>query len=193
MADERVVREHGRWSNAEVDPIVVVPYDPRWPAAFEAEAARIRAALPGLDVELTHVGSTAVPGLAAKPIVDIDLRLSRAEWPPVVVCDALATLGYVAWEDPPHHVGFVKGMPPFGDGRTHHVHVFAVAEPYAEHVQLRDHLRRDVEEARRYEALKRELAERFRADREAYTASKTAFVTGAPASRGARLLVRDGW
>jgi GrpB-like predicted nucleotidyltransferase (UPF0157 family) len=182
----RVGRKEGRWSNAGIDRIELVDYDASWPARFAAEAAAIREALPDdLLARLEHLGSTAVPGLAAKPIIDIGLAIEPAlGWGRVIT--PLASLGYLWWaENPrPDRMFFVKGMPPFGEGRTHHVHVLAPGVEFEGHLVFRDHLRRHAATARRYAELKRELAERFATDREAYTESKSAFV--------AEILAREG-
>jgi GrpB-like predicted nucleotidyltransferase (UPF0157 family) len=168
----------GRWENADLDPVVIEDYDPSWPVRFAAEAAALRRVLPAdLAPVLEHVGSTAVPGLPAKPIIDIDLRgPSTADWPRLTA--PLAALGYVPWEEPGHLL-FVKGMPPYGDRRTHHLHLFAHPEPYAERILFRDHLCAHSAEAERYAALKRELASRYATDREAYTEGKRTFITAA--------------
>ena len=158
-------------------PVAIVPYDPSWPTRFESEAAAIRAALgDGFPYTVVHVGSTAVPGLAAKPIVDILLEVpDRTRWPSLVA--RLATLGFVYWAENPDtsKMFFVKGMPPFGPRRTHHVHVHT-PEATATLIRFRDHLRAHPEDAARYAALKRELAERHPTDRDAYTKAKTEFV-----------------
>jgi GrpB-like predicted nucleotidyltransferase (UPF0157 family) len=91
-----VTHDGTRWSNAEQDRVEIEPYDPTWPARFEAEAAAIRAALGGgFAYEVLHVGSTAVPGLAAKPIVDIILEVpDRGRGPSLIV--PLGGLGFCA-------------------------------------------------------------------------------------------------
>lgn len=176
-----VAHDGARWSNAEEDRIVLMPYDAAWPARFEAEAARVGAALAdaGLGAfQLEHVGSTAIPGLAAKPIVDILVLADElARWPHAVA--PLEGLGYVYWADNPRRdrMFFVKGMPPFGTGRTHHVHV-RTREDAREVIAFRDHLRGSPDAAREYERLKRELEASHPTDRDAYTAGKTRFVAG---------------
>jgi GrpB-like predicted nucleotidyltransferase (UPF0157 family) len=173
----RVSHDGTRWSNAAVDRVAIVPYDVAWPARFEAEATAIRAALgAAFAYDAWHVGSTAVPGLAAKPIVDIVLAVpDRARWPSLVA--PLESLGYVHWAENPDttKMFFVKGMPPFGTGRTHHVHVHT-PEAAEVVVRFRDHLRAHPDDRRRYEALKHELAARHGDDRDAYTRAKTDFV-----------------
>nr|WP_298687470.1 GrpB family protein [uncultured Dongia sp.] len=162
-----------------MDEIEIVPYDANWRDLFAAEAARLRGALaPGLIIGLEHFGSTAVPGLAAKPIIDIliavpDLARARRQ-----MVEPLAELGYAFWADNPKtdRLFFVKGLPPAGTGRTHHIHI---AEPDAEpwrRLPFRDYLRAHPLDARRYEQLKRELAVRYATDREAYTAAKEDFI-----------------
>jgi GrpB-like predicted nucleotidyltransferase (UPF0157 family) len=181
MVDEgamsSVTHDGTRWSNAEQDRVEIEPYDPTWPARFESEAAAIRAALgDGFAYTVVHVGSTAVPGLAAKPIVDILLEIpDRTRWPSLVA--PLATLGFVHWAENPDtsKMFFVKGMPPFGSRRTHHVHVHT-PEASATLIRFRDHLRAHPEDAARYAALKRELAARHPTDRDAYTKAKTELV-----------------
>ena len=160
------------------DEIEIVPPDASWPAKFAAEAARLRAALPaGLIRSIDHIGSTAVPGLAAKPIIDIMLELtdfaSVGETVPV-----LEALGYAFWGDnpDPHHRFFVLGMPPFGTGRTHHVHIYELAATRERHLRFRDLLRTDPQAVVAYAALKHRLAAAHRSDREAYTRAKAAFI-----------------
>jgi GrpB-like predicted nucleotidyltransferase (UPF0157 family) len=126
-----------------------------------------------------HFGSTAVPGLRAKPIIDILLvHPQPALWPALI--EPLRKLGYVYWAENPRHdrMFFVKGMPPFGSRRTHHVHV-RVPEDAAAELRFRDLLRADHALAHSYEGLKEALATRHSADREAYTEGKTAFVAAA--------------
>jgi GrpB-like predicted nucleotidyltransferase (UPF0157 family) len=97
------VTHDGRtWSNADRDRVELVDYDPRWPALFEAEAGRIRAALSSiLAFTLEHFGSTAIPGLAAKPIIDIMLIApGQARWTHLV--DPIQSLGYVFWAENPY-------------------------------------------------------------------------------------------
>lgn len=156
------------------EPIVVADYDPSWPELFEQLARPVRAALADLDVEVDHVGSTAVPGLAAKPIVDIDVVVPTAD-AVVTAIERLRGLGYVYQGD--------KGIPgreaflwPPGSPRHHLYVVVAGGEPHAAHVAFRDRLRGEPETAARYATLKRELAERHGAERLAYTEAKSDFV-----------------
>lgn len=163
---------------APIDRIEIVTSDPRWPEAFATEAARIRAALHahGEPVAIEHIGSTAVPGLDAKPVIDILLiEPDTTRWPGLVA--PLQALGYVFWADNPRRdrLFFVKGMPPHGSGRTHHVHVRTPADAQRE-CAFRDRLRAHADDAARYAALKRELAAAHADDREAYTEGKTAFI-----------------
>ncbi|MBV9850914.1 MAG: GrpB family protein [Armatimonadetes bacterium] len=169
-----------------MDEIEIVSYDPRWPALFVAEAARIHAAVGGQLVALEHFGSTAVPGLSAKPVIDILVAVRSLVQARQEAVPALEALGYSYWRDnpDPHHMFFVKGLPPHGP-RTHHVHLVEVGSPdarltgedtFRDRLLFRDYLRAHPEEARRYEALKRDLAARFTTDREAYTDSKTDYV-----------------
>jgi len=160
-----------------MDEVTIVEYNPSWSLLFEQEAANIRQVLGNLVLTIEHIGSTAVPGLAAKPIIDLMVGVrSLADGQQAV--PALEALGYVYWrEDPrPGRMFFVKGMPPFGLQRTHHVHVVEAYEEFWERLLFRDYLRRHPDEAQRYEALKRDLAARFRTDRESYTNGKSEYI-----------------
>jgi GrpB-like predicted nucleotidyltransferase (UPF0157 family) len=162
-----------------MDDIDIVPYDPHWPVLFAQEAARLRATLADEPiVGLEHFGSTAIPGLAAKPIIDIlvavpSVSAARTRFPA-----KLRTIDYVFWSENPKtdRLFFVKGMPPYGEKRTHHVHVTEPAGEPWQRLAFRDYLRDHPEEAARYEALKRKLATEFKTDREAYTAAKSGYV-----------------
>ena len=161
------------------DSIEIVPYDPDWPAQFEAERARLASVLSSEPLEaIEHFGSTAIPGLSAKPIIDImigvpDVAAARRTFP-----ETLAALDYVFWADNPatDKLFFVKGMPPHGHRRTHHVHVCETSSDQWTRLLFTDYLRAHPEEAAAYEALKLDLARRFRGDREAYTSGKDDFV-----------------
>lgn len=155
-------------------PIVIEDYDPHWQGQFELLRARIAAALGPLAAAIEHVGSTAVPGLAAKPIIDIDVLLCSAADLPTAIT-RLATLGYQHRGDlgVPGRDAF---RPPPNDV-AHHLYV-CVPEclEYARHIRFRNYLRMHPEDARAYERLKRTLAVEFRNDRETYNQAKTEFV-----------------
>ena len=158
------------------DAIELSPADPNWPAAFAAERSRILPlfAVPPLLIE--HMGSTAIPGLPAKPVIDIlvlvaDLQSGRAAIP------ALEALGYSYWADNPDQTKLflVKGLPP-APRRTHHLHIYTDPDEVQRHLLFRNHLRSDTEARDAYLALKQDLAARYRDDREAYSNLKSAFV-----------------
>ncbi len=152
--------------------VFLASYDGTWPLAFEAEAARIERACEGLAIRLEHVGSTSVPGLSAKPIIDILAgRPPQAKAAPYV--SALKQLGY-EHKGPyglPGREYFRRGTP-----RSHHVHLVSWSSAlWRDHLAFRDHLRAHPEVARAYEALKRELAAVVD-DRHAYTDGKGPFI-----------------
>jgi GrpB-like predicted nucleotidyltransferase (UPF0157 family) len=161
-----------------MDEIKIVEYDPRWPGQFDQEAERLRASLPeGALTRVEHFGSTAVPGLAAKPVIDILVGVRSLAEARNTVVPALEPLGYAFWYDNPRmdRLFFVRGLPPNGP-RTHHVHVIEDGSPDWERLLFRDYLRAYPDERDRYARLKRDLAERHRDDREAYTEAKGAYV-----------------
>ena len=155
--------------------IVVVPYDSDWPMQFRAEAAKIAAIFGPELVSIHHIGSTSVPGLSAKPIIDI-MPLVRDIEEVELFNLAMLRLGY----EPRGELGipgrryFVKG----GDAqRTHHVHTYALDNPEVNrHLHFRDYLIAHPEEAQRYAALKTELARQFPHDIESYMAGKDSFI-----------------
>jgi GrpB-like predicted nucleotidyltransferase (UPF0157 family) len=154
-------------------PVVIVDYDPRWPELFEAEKARILEACGEWLATVEHIGSTSVPGLAAKPIIDIMPGLRRLEDGRHCI-EPMQKLGYqyLGEYGIPERLYFNKGVP-----RSHHVHMFVVGhEHWDRHLLFRDYLRMHPEAAARYTALKRELVEKFRDDRDAYTEAKSEFV-----------------
>jgi putative glutamine amidotransferase len=150
--------------------------DPAWPATFDDEAARIVGALPAeLVARIDHVGSTAVPGLGAKPIVDIQLSL-RAMVPRTAYVGPLQDLGYTWVLDPwdEEHEYFRKSL---RGARRFQIHVcLAGGEWERRHLAFRDWLRDHPEDARAYEALKRELAARHPRDIMSYGIGKTPFI-----------------
>jgi GrpB-like predicted nucleotidyltransferase (UPF0157 family) len=160
------------WRNI-TEEVALVPYDPDWADQFEAEKHAIQAALGDRAVAIHHIGSTAIPGLAAKPVIDILIVVQQlADFADCIA--PLQKLGY-AFIDYPQNVDrkfFRKGQP-----RTHHLHI--VAEDNAElrdHLIFRDALRADAALREQYAALKYDLANRFKTDRAQYSDSKTQFV-----------------
>ena len=157
-------------------PVEVVPYDPVWPARFEEWRARLGEALGDAAVRIEHMGSTAVPGLAAKPIVDILVMVPDVE-DETSYAPAIEGLGLILRMREPGHRYF---RPPGGGPREVQVHVCDAGGGWEEeHLRFRDLLRADPELRDAYGALKLELAERYRHDRLAYTDAKTAFILDA--------------
>jgi GrpB-like predicted nucleotidyltransferase (UPF0157 family) len=162
--------------------VEVVEHDPSWAAKFEAERPQLAEVFDGRVVAIEHIGSTSVPGLCAKPIVDIlvglrELKLTDAE------IDAMERLGYEYLGEfgLPGRLYFRKGEP-----RTHHVHVVAHGgEHWDRHLAFRDTLRSDPEERRRYDELKRRLAAQGH-PREVYSELKTPFIREVEARLRAR-------
>jgi GrpB-like predicted nucleotidyltransferase (UPF0157 family) len=152
----------------------VVEYDPAWPSLFEALAAPVRDAVGDLGAEVEHVGSTAVPGLAAKPVIDVDVVVRSPDDVPEAI-ERLRGLGYVH-EGDLGIVGREAFLPPPGAVRHHLYVVVAGSAPHLEHIRFRDHLRAHPDAAAEYAELKRGLAQTHRADRDAYTAAKAGFV-----------------
>jgi GrpB-like predicted nucleotidyltransferase (UPF0157 family) len=162
-----------------MDEVEIVNYDPRWPTLFDEEANRLRAALdPSLISGLEHFGSTAVPGLSAKPIIDILIAVRSLADAQTSFVEALRKLDYVYWADNPKkdRMFFVKGMPPFGSRRSHHVHVTETHGEMWQRLAFRNYLRAHPGEAEIYEQLKRRLATEHQTDREAYTDAKSAYI-----------------
>ncbi len=156
-------------------PIEIVAYDPSWPVRFETEAALIRRSLaPWLAGSIQHVGSTAVPGLSAKPIIDImaGVRSLEESRPAIEIAGAIGYC-YAPYQADAKH-WFCKPSPAI---RTHHLHLVAVdSQEWVRVLAFRDYLRTHSAVATQYEALKRELADRHHLDREAYTEAKGPFI-----------------
>jgi GrpB-like predicted nucleotidyltransferase (UPF0157 family) len=155
--------------------IEVVDYDPAWPAEFQEEQAEVTRVLGDLIVALEHGGSTSVPGLAAKPIIDMwaALRVPLRERD----INAMAAIGYEYLGESalPDQDFFVKRMP-----RVCHLHCYPFGHPqWDRHLAFRDWLRTHPEGAAAYARLKRDLAKRFAADRLAYTEAKSEFIESA--------------
>jgi GrpB-like predicted nucleotidyltransferase (UPF0157 family) len=158
------------------DPAVrIVDYDPRWPEMAAAEMARIEAALGEHSVRIDHVGSTAVQGMAAKPIVDLQASVAAIE-PTECYARPLQKVGYLFARDPdsPDFHFFGK---PVERPRTFHLHVCAAGSDHElRHLAVRDYLRARPGEALRYEEVKRELVAAHPGDRLAYIEGKAGHV-----------------
>ncbi|MDQ6635121.1 MAG: GrpB family protein [Gemmatimonadota bacterium] len=155
----------------------VVPYDTAWPALYAAEVARLEPILLAHHVTLCleHMGSTAVPGLAAKPVLDI-LAGRSTERERAAAIAALQAGGYVFRGEQG-----ISGRDFFrrGEPRQYHLHLAEIGGAFwHDQRRFRDHLRANADAAVAYAALKRELAARYPLDREAYLDGKSAFVKG---------------
>lgn len=162
--------------------VVIADYNSEWPAQFAVLASTAVAALGPILLRVEHVGSTAVPGLPAKPVIDLDAVVSAG-----AVLEAvrrLAAVGYAHKGDQgiPGREAF---RPPEG-AIPHHLYVCPSDSPeLAAHLRFRDALRADGQLAAEYARLKRDLAARFGADRVGYSEAKTAFVRAVLAWSGA--------
>jgi GrpB-like predicted nucleotidyltransferase (UPF0157 family) len=155
--------------------IVVVPYDLRWPEMYRAEAAQLTAIFGPELISIHHIGSTSIPGLSAKPIIDL-MPLVRDIEMVARFDSAMIQLGYQPMGENgiPGRRYFVKG----GDlNRTHHVHTYESGNPeVARHLDFRDYLIAHPEEAQEYASIKQQLARQFPHDIDSYMAGKDAFI-----------------
>jgi len=157
----------------------VVAYDPHWPAAFESEAERIRAVLGKIALRVDHNGSTSVPGLAAKPVIDIQVSVAELQ-PMDRYREALQSIGYTHVPHPDDSF-----CPFFHRPRewphSHHIHIVRAGDAEERRtLAFRDYLREHPDTAREYADLKVRLARQFGAEtfgsRQAYADAKTEFI-----------------
>ena len=162
--------------------VAIVPYDPAWPRVFEAEKRHLLDCLPTrLIRRIEHFGSTAIPGLAAKPIVDMIVEVSSLEETKARIPPVLEAEGYdYFWrathgeDGPPFYAWFIKRNS--SGVRTHHIHMVENDFEHWDRLLFRDYLIAHPETAKEYEALKLTLARDYPNDRIAYTNGKTEFV-----------------
>lgn len=158
----------------EAGTVQIIPYDPAWEILFATERERIAAAIGQQVLAIEHVGSTSIPNLAAKPILDIAIGVGSLDDVPDCVAP-LTNLGYEYKGEhglPERHY-FTRGRP----NRTHHLHMVVVGQyQWNTLIPFRDHLRRNPETLAQYQQLKEELAARFPHDRLAYTDGKAEFI-----------------
>lgn len=155
--------------------VALRPYDGRWAELFELERTRLQSVLGSEILAVEHIGSTAVPGLSAKPILDIGVAIEDFEAAFALV-PRLEALGYTfrGEQGIPRRHYFVRGP---HEKRTHHLHMLEHTHPeWHDLLLFRDRLRAQPETVRAYETLKRQLAKQYPNDREAYTNGKYRFI-----------------
>jgi GrpB-like predicted nucleotidyltransferase (UPF0157 family) len=167
------------------EPVILVDYNPEWRDRFLEQAARLTVVLrPWLAARIEHVGSTAVPGLRAKPVVDIlapVVSLAEAQ----AAIPGLTADEWLFWPDDPNRDYRMWFLRPRPEARTHHLHIIQQDHPAARaEVEFRDILRKDPAVREAYAALKDGLAVQHRTDRDAYTDAKTDFIRSVLHSAG---------
>ncbi len=151
------------------------PYDPDWAGCFDEERARLLAALPGLIRAVEHIGSTAIPGLDAKPIIDLQAGLTALADSEQVI-PKLVELGYTYMPERvfEHRIFLPRGPE---ERRTHYLHLLERdGEEWEVRLRFRDALRAEAALRQEYQELKHRLALQFGHDRESYTEAKSEFV-----------------
>ena len=164
------------------DKVRLMPYDPNWPVLFEREKEHLLACLPGeLINRIEHFGSTAVPGLAAKPIIDILVEVTSLEETRKRIAPILESQGYdyfwrPTWGDdtPPFYAWFIKRDA--GGNRTHHIHMVEQDFEHWDRLLFRDYLIEHPGVAKEYQDLKNRLYKAHPNDRIVYTKGKTEFI-----------------
>lgn len=163
--------------------VVVVPYDPRWPEMFEQERLHLLSCLPDdLIKRIVHFGSTAVPGLSAKPIVDILVEVTSLDETKQRIVPILEAQGYdyfwrPSWGDhtPPFYAWFIKRDK--NGNRTHHIHMVESHFEHWDRLLFRDYLIKHPDIAKEYGNLKMKLSGTLQNDRVTYTQAKSDFVS----------------
>jgi GrpB-like predicted nucleotidyltransferase (UPF0157 family) len=165
-------------------PVSVVPYDERWPDFYERERERLEQALGDEMLAIEHMGSTSVPGLDSKPIIDIMIGVETLDRDDELVA-AVEGLGYEYHPEferilPERRFLSRHGVPELAPGAAHtgyHVHIFELTDPWwGRNLRFRDYLRTHPQDARRYGTLKRELAVEMPNDRDRYQVEKSPLI-----------------
>lgn len=175
-----------RIARAVREEVAIVPYDPRWPELFHQEKVHLQSCLPAeLIRRIEHFGSTAVPHLAAKPIIDMLVEVTNLQETKERIAPLLESQGYdYFWRPthgddvPPFYAWFIKRNPRTG-ARTHHIHMVEAGEEFVSHwnrLLFRDYLIDHPQVAKEYERVKTRLAAESPRDRIAYTQGKTDFI-----------------
>jgi GrpB-like predicted nucleotidyltransferase (UPF0157 family) len=166
-------------------PVFIAEPDPAWSHLFKMEEEKIKETL-GKDIiiQIDHIGSTAIPGMPAKPTIDILIQVYE-DIPDHQLVESLRSIGYYFIhrpDSPPPHMMFAKGYTPEGvKGQTYHLHIRY--DDTHDEIIFRDYLVSHPNIARNYAELKYRLAQKYRYDRDAYTEAKTEFIksiTGNP-------------
>lgn len=157
--------------------LVLAEYDPQWPQLFEREKERLQHSLQNPTLTIEHIGSTSVPGLLAKPVIDIAILFGNEQelWH---IATQVIGIGY-EFRGPHVHPSHWYAVYNEGLKRLYHLHIFQQdSEACRMHLRFRDRLRADPEAAAAYAAAKREWAERANWNKRLYSLSKDDFVRG---------------
>jgi GrpB-like predicted nucleotidyltransferase (UPF0157 family) len=162
--------------------VALAVYDPRWAQLFEQEKRHLESCLPaGLIKRIEHFGSTAIPGLAAKPIIDMIVEVASVDEagekaPPILEAQGYDYFWRPSWNDgrPPHYPWFIKRN--LNGDRTHHIHMVEAHFVHWDRLLFRDYLIEHPDVAREYSTLKTKLSETHHGDRVAYTEAKGEFI-----------------
>lgn len=157
------------------NPVYILPYDPKWPLEFEKIRAALGEKVLTLAIAVEHVGSTSVPGLAAKPIIDLDLVIPVGEFSQMKAYLEEAGYRHEGERGIPGREAFRYDDKP--DLLRHHLYVCEInSAELHRHLTFRNWLRNHPEDQEAYAAVKMEMAEKFRFDREAYQNSKATII-----------------
>ncbi len=166
--------------NVTKEKIDIVSYNPHWKDEYQNESSFLITKFPDVIKSIVHLGSTSVPGLSAKPIIDIFAEVTSYKDVKEKVVPLLTELGYeYFWrpefgDKPPMYAWFIKRNSK--GNRTHHIHMFNKKSKFNDRIAFRDYLESHKNEADRYASLKYELAVRYPNDREGYTKAKTQYI-----------------
>ncbi|MDD3118265.1 MAG: GrpB family protein [Victivallales bacterium] len=159
---------------ADRDAVSLAPYNPEWPHRYELMAAALQRQFGAAILRLEHYGSTAIPGMPAKPIIDILMEVASFDTARPLLLPVLNRPDWEFWWYTDHMIFIHRDGP--GGVRTHHLHIAPAGHRLWEGIAFRDYLRTHPEPAREYAELKQTLAGRYHSDREAYTDAKTELV-----------------
>jgi GrpB-like predicted nucleotidyltransferase (UPF0157 family) len=174
------------------EPIHITDYDPAWPARFREQESTLNELLgPWLARGVEHIGSTSVPGLPAKPLIDILAPVTSLTEAQNAI-PALEQAGWLGWPGDPagyYRIWFLRPRP---EARTHHLHVIEADDIHAQALlAFRDTLRKDAALRTEYAGVKAELARKYTANRNAYLNAKSDFVEKVLARAGVPIPARD--